>query len=172
MTRRPEDGPAVAYFIDTFANVFDPAVAEAAVAVLRHNGVPVYVPPRQRGCGAAALAQGDTDIARERLTYNVRRLADCRPGRDTIVCSEPTAALFFRLDALGLCDDPDVRLVADRTMELTDYLWGLHEQGRLRTDFEPLEFSVGHHVPCHIKALGRGIRGPQLLALIPGASSE
>jgi FAD/FMN-containing dehydrogenase/Fe-S oxidoreductase len=167
LTRRPADGPAVALFVDTYANVFDPAVAEAAVAVLRHNGVPVYVPARQRGCGAAALVQGDTDVARERLTFNVRRLADAARAGDTIVCTEPTAALFFRLDALGLSDDPDVKLVADRTVELTAYLWGLHETGRLRTDFTPLPVSVGHHVPCHIKALADGVRGPGLLRLIP-----
>jgi Fe-S oxidoreductase len=111
--------------------------------------------------------QGDTDVARERLTYNVRRLADAARAGDTIVCPEPTAALFFRLDALGLSDDPDVRLVAGRTVEITTYLWGLHEAGRLRTDFDPLPVSVGHHVPCHVRALGDGVRGPGLLALIP-----
>ena len=52
------------------------SVAIAAIAVLRHNGVPVYVPARQCGSGAAALVQGDTDVARERLVHNVRRLAD------------------------------------------------------------------------------------------------
>ena len=57
LTRRPTAGPAVAYFVDTYANTFDPSVAEAAVAVLRHNGIPVYVPGRQCGSGAPALAQ-------------------------------------------------------------------------------------------------------------------
>src|SRR5439155_13920769 len=98
LTRRPTGGPAVAYFVDTFANLFDPSIAEATVAVLRHNGIPIYVPPKQRGCGSMALAQGDSDVARERLLYNIRRLADCARNGDTILCSEPTAALFFRLD--------------------------------------------------------------------------
>lgn len=168
LTRRPDNGPAVAYFLDTYANVFDPTVAEATVAVLRHNGVPVYVPPGQRGCGAAALAQGDADVARERLVKNVRYLADCARAGDTILCSEPTAALFFRLDALNLLDDPDVKLVAEHTVEVSAYLWSLHEAGKLKTDFEPLDLPVGHHVPCHVKAIGEGVRGPDLLALIPG----
>jgi Fe-S oxidoreductase len=167
LNRRPADGPAVAYFVDTYASAFDPSVAEAAVAVLRHNGVPVYVPARQCGSGAPALAQGDTDVARERLMHNVHRLADAARAGDAILCTEPTAALFFRLDALGLSGDPEVRLVADRTVEITTYLWGLHEVGRLRTDFQPLPVSVGHHVPCHVKALGDGVHAPALLALIP-----
>ncbi len=167
LMRRPSGVPGVAYFVDTYANLFDPTIGEATVAVLRHNGIPVYVPSKQRGCGAMALAQGDTDVARERLIYNVRRLADCVRKGDTIVCSEPTAALFFRLDAPGLLDDADVRLVAEHTVELTAYLWSLHEKGNLRTDFQPLDLVIGHHVPCHIKALGEGVHGPALLSLIP-----
>ena len=34
--------------------------------------------------------------------------------------------------------------------------------------FEAVDYAVGHHVPCHVKALGQGVRGPGLLALIPG----
>jgi Fe-S oxidoreductase len=167
-TKRPAGGPGVAYFVDTYANLFDPGLAEATIAVLRHNGVPAYVPARQRGCGAFALVQGDTDVARDRLLYNVRRLADAARGGDTIVCSEPTAAVFFRMDALGLSNEPDVKLVASRTVELSAFLWSLHEQGRLRTDFQPLNLTLGHHVPCHVKALGPTAAGPALLSLIPG----
>lgn len=167
LTRRPKEGPAVAYFVDTYANYFDPSIGEATVAVLKHNGVPVYVPPRQKGTGSAALAQGDADVARQRLAYNVKHLAECARAGDTIVCSEPTAALFFRQDAFALSTDPDVKLVADHTVELSSYLWSLHLQGKLRTDFRPLNLAVGHHVPCHVKAMGAGAAGPRLLELIP-----
>ena len=87
---------------------------------------------------------------------------------DDIVCSEPTAALFFRLDALGLLDGPDVRLVADRTVEVDALPLVPPRGGAVRTDFQPVNVAVGHHVPCHVKALGRGCTGPVLLSLIPG----
>ena len=38
----------------------------------------------------------------------------------------------------------------------------------LRTDFRPLDISLGHHVPCHLKALGGPPFAPALLRLIPG----
>src|SRR5262249_49751570 len=79
-----------------------------------------------------------------------------------------TAALMFRQDALELLDDSDAKLIAGQTVEATAYLWDLHQQGLLRTDFRPLPFAVGHHVPCHLKALGRPPAGPALLGLIPG----
>jgi Fe-S oxidoreductase len=158
----------VALFVDIFANYHDPQIAEAAGRVLRHNGVTVYVPPGQRSCGMEALAQGDVETARELAKLNLRVFADLAREGYRIVCTEPTAALTLRHDYLDLLDDPDARLVAGRTVELTTYLGELHAAGRLRTDFRPLGLPLGHHVPCHVKALGAPPAGPGLLALIPG----
>jgi len=168
-TRPPQSKkPRVAYFVDVFANYNDPLLAEAVVAVLHHQGIEVYIPPGQIGCGIAPLAQGDVETAREAAEINLRVLADIAREGYTIVCSEPSAALMLRHDYRDIIDDPDTGLVAARTVELTGFLWDLKQYGRLQTDFRPLPFVVGHHVPCHLKALGGGApKGPDLLALIP-----
>jgi Fe-S oxidoreductase len=153
--------------VDIFANYNDPQIAEATVLLLQHNGIAVYVPPGQVGCGMAPLACGDVETARETATRNIRILADLAREGHRIVCSEPTAALMLRHDYLDLINDPDTQLVAAHTVELTSFLWELHQLGQLRTDFRPLPLSVGHHVPCHLKALGQPPRGPELLSLIP-----
>jgi Fe-S oxidoreductase len=168
-TRKPRSGrPRVAYFVDVFANYNDPTIAEAVVAVLHHNGIEVYVPPGQVGCGMAPLAHGDVETARELVQTNLRALAELAREGFPILCSEPTAAVMFRTDAVDLLGDADARLVASQTVEFTAYLADLHRDGRLRTDFVPQDLAVGHHVPCHLKALGRAPEGPALLALIPG----
>jgi Fe-S oxidoreductase len=168
-TRKPRSGrPRVAYFVDVFANYNDPLIAEAMVAVLHHNGIEVHVPPGQIGCGMAPLAYGDVETARETAQRNLRVLADLAREGFPILCSEPTAALMLKQDALDLLDDPDAQTVAAQTVESTAFLWDLHQRGQLRTDFRKLDFSVGHHVPCHLKALGRPPAGPSLLELIPG----
>lgn len=168
-TRRPQASrERVAYFVDLFANYNDPTIAEAVVLVLQHNGLEVYVPPGQRGCGMAPLAVGDVEAARDLVRHNLRLLIDLAREGVPILCSEPTAALMLRHDALDLLDDPEARIVASQTVEFTSFLADLHHQGRLRTDFRPLELAVGHHVPCHLKALGRPPAGPELLSLIPG----
>ncbi len=168
-TRPPRSGrPRVAYFVDIFANYNDPQIAEAVVAVLHHNNVEVYVPPGQRGSGVASLAYGDVEAARETAQHNLRILAELAREGYPIICSEPTAAVMLRQDYLHLVEDPDARLVAAQVVELTTFLWDLHQQGRLRTDFRPLDLPLGHHVPCHLKALGKPPAGPALLALIPG----
>jgi Fe-S oxidoreductase len=164
----PADSPRVAYFVDLFPNVFDPLIAEATFAVLRHSGVEVLAPGGQKASGMAALAQGDVELARETVQHNLHIFAELARDGYTIVCSEPSAAIMLREDALSLIDDSDARLVAGQCVELTSYLWQMHEQGRLRTDFKPINLSIGHHVPCHIKALGAGVHGPDLFSLIPG----
>jgi FAD/FMN-containing dehydrogenase/Fe-S oxidoreductase len=167
-TKRPQGRqPRVAYFVDVFANYNDPQIAEAVVRVLHHQGIEVYVPLGQRGCGMAPLAYGDVESAEEAARQNVRVLADLAREGFPIVCSEPTAALMLRHDYPYLLDDPDAQLVADRVVECTALLWSMHEAGKLRTDFQPLPAAVGHHIPCHIKALGGEAAGPRLLELIP-----
>lgn len=169
VTDSPLSAVRVAFFADLFVNHSDPLVGEAAVTVLRHQGIEVFVPPRQRECGVLPLAQGDLDAARKLAAHNVRVFADLIREGYVVVCAEPTAAVTIVQDYPRLLDDPDARLMADRTQELTAFLWGLYEAGWLRLDFQkPLPLSVGHHVPCHVKALNPDPAGPKLLRLIPG----
>lgn len=161
-------GNRVAYFVDVFAGYNDPLIGQATVAVLRHHGIEVYVPPRQVGCGMAALAVGDVEAAREIAVRNVRVLVDLVREGYRIVCTEPTAALMLTQDYRDLIDDADTAAVAANTVELTAFLGELHAAGRLRTDFRPLGLTLGHHIPCHLKALRGHPVGPRLLALIPG----
>ncbi len=160
--------PRVAYFVDVYANYNDPLIGEAVVAVLQHHGIEVYVPPGQTGCGIAPLAYGDVDAAREAARRNVRVFVDLVRQGYRVVCSEPSAALMLRHDYLDLLDDADARTVAGATVEFTTFLEELRAQGRLRTDFRRLDLALGHHVPCHVRALGRPPAAPGLLKLIPG----
>lgn len=167
-TKKPNPAKTkVAYFVDIFANYHDPSVGEAIVAILHHNGIEVHVPEGQVGCGMAPLAQGDVDYARAALRQNIRVFADLAREGYPIICSEPTAALFFKQDAGRLLEDPDVDLVASKVEEFTSFLWNLHVQGLLKTDFSPVNLQVGQHVPCHLKALGQPLVTAQLLGLIP-----
>jgi FAD/FMN-containing dehydrogenase/Fe-S oxidoreductase len=167
-TTRPDPAkPCVALFVDVFGNYFDPLLAEAAVAVLRHNGFNVFVPPGQGGCGMSALAQGDVENVTELSQRNLRALAEVARDGMPIVCLEPTSALMFRQDLLDLLDDSDARTVARQTVLITHFLAELHRQGKLRTDLQHLELELGHHVPCHAKAIGQDKAGPALLGLIP-----
>jgi FAD/FMN-containing dehydrogenase/Fe-S oxidoreductase len=160
--------PRVALFVDIFSNYYDPTIAEAAFRVLEHNGIPVFVPPEQTSSGMEALSQGDLETARELAQRNVRVLTPLVRDGFVIICPEPTAALALTHDYQDLLDDPDAILVANHTVELTAFLADRHVRGRLRTEFQELAISLGHHTPCHYRALGSPTASPSLLRLIPG----
>ncbi|MGH7127923.1 MAG: heterodisulfide reductase-related iron-sulfur binding cluster, partial [Planctomycetaceae bacterium] len=157
----------VVYFVSDYANYHDPQLAHAFVRVLEHNGVRVHVPPEQTGSGMSMISAGDLDAAREIALTNLRALAELARDGCEIVCTEPTAALCLKHEYPLLLDHPDAAPVAARTIEAGAYLERLHQQGRLKTDFQPLSLDAGYHLPCHLKALGGSSALLRLLALIP-----
>jgi FAD/FMN-containing dehydrogenase/Fe-S oxidoreductase len=161
-------GRKVAYFVDVYANHFDPQLAEAAVAVLERNGVAVYVPPEQRQAGMPAIACGSLEHARALARHNVGVLAEAVRQGYHVVATEPAAALCLTREYPQLIDDEDARLVADSTSEVCSYLWKMHTTGHLQLDLRPIRLTLGYHLPCHLRALGVGSPGENLLRLIPG----
>jgi FAD/FMN-containing dehydrogenase/Fe-S oxidoreductase len=173
---RPGKGPApagkLAFFVDPFTNWIDPTVGLAAVSVLKLHGYAVFVPARVRPTGAAALAQGDLDTARDYAAKNVRRLVELVRDDYRIVTTDPTAALFLTRDYPRLlADDPDRKtdadLVAAHTVEFTTLLAQWQTKGELKPFPTALPITLGHHVPCRMKAI-RQLHAPALLGLIPG----
>jgi anaerobic glycerol-3-phosphate dehydrogenase C subunit len=159
----------VAYFVDTYANFFEPKVANHFVALLEHNGVGVVVPPSQYHSGMPLVAFGAIDEARRVARRNVSALVEAVRAGCTIVATEPTATIAITKEYPHLlgADDQDVRLVTQNTMDAADYLWKLHQQGALRLDFSPLDYELAYHAPCHVLALEVGTPAINLLRLIP-----
>lgn len=164
-TRR--SGQKALYFVDTFANYHDPQLGDALVAVLEHNGVAVYVPPEQMHSGMSLLSQGAIEPARRLAQRNVRVLAEAVRQGYAILTTEPSAALCLTREYGALLDDADSQLVAQHASDACAYLWGMHQTGKLRLDFRPLPLVVGYHLPCHVRALGQGTPGENLLRLVP-----
>ncbi|MSR57685.1 MAG: FAD-binding oxidoreductase [Planctomycetaceae bacterium] len=157
----------VIYFVDHYANYHDPELGRAFLAILKHNRIPVHVPPGQLASGMAMISAGDLDAARDLARDNLRELADFAREGCTIVCTEPAAALCLKKEYPLLVDHPDAAVVASRVVEAGAFLQGLHAAGKLRTDFQPLDLHVGYHTPCHLKALEGGTPLEKLMRLIP-----
>ena len=161
-------GHKVVYFVDSYANYFDPQLAEALVSVLEHNGVAVYVPPEQRQAGMASVSAGALDLARRLANHNVAILAEAVRQGYHVVATEPAAALCLVREYLSLTGDDDAELVAENSSEACTYLWKMHTLGKLQLDLKPINATLGYHVPCQLKALNVGAPGENLLRLIPG----
>lgn len=164
--------PCVAYFVDIFANLHDPGIGEAFVRLLHHLGVEVYVPPEQVGSGMAALVQGDLEGALEACKRHVHVFSELARDGFPIVCTEPTAALFLRKELPRLMPGEDSRIIAAQTIEATQYLSHLGLDDAWKKNVPEKTMTVSHHVPCHIKALGKPPAGPDLLEQRGGFAVE
>jgi FAD/FMN-containing dehydrogenase/Fe-S oxidoreductase len=163
-------GARVLYFVDTYANYFDPALANAFVAVMQHNGATVYVHPRQYPSAMTMITHGALDKARKTAARNVELLAEAVRQGYQIVATEPAAASCLVHEYPNLIDHEDARLVAENTMEACTYLWRMHQNGKLHLDLAPLRYNIAYHQPCHLRSLDVGSPGENLLRLIPGLS--
>ena len=147
------DSNKTLYFVDIFANWFDPDLAKCLVAVLKHHGISVFVPSEQQWSTSSAIAEGDMDYARAIARRNVTMLAEAVRLGYTIVTTEPTAAMCLTQEYPNLLGDDDAQLVAENTQDACHYLWGLHEDGKLELDLQPVNYQVGYHLPCHLRAV-------------------
>jgi len=162
----------VLYFVDTYANYYDTALAAALVSVLEHNGVSVYVHPAQLTSGMAMVSLGAVGRARLVADRNVEILAEAVRQGYHIVATEPAAVSCLLHEYPNLLDDDRSRLVADNVSEACTYLWRLHQDGKLRLDMKPIHMALAYHLPCHVKSLGVGTPGEHLLRLVPGLSVQ
>ncbi|MEZ6120427.1 MAG: hypothetical protein R3C28_28165 [Pirellulaceae bacterium] len=64
------------YFVDVYANWFDTQLGRAVVRVFEHNGISVFVHPRQAAAGMPLIALGATERAKRLARKNVSILAD------------------------------------------------------------------------------------------------
>ncbi|MEX2286655.1 MAG: anaerobic glycerol-3-phosphate dehydrogenase subunit C [Planctomycetaceae bacterium] len=170
LLRPPRPGgkiPSVVYFVGDYANYYDPELARAFVAILKHNGIRVHVPSGQVGSGMSMISAGDLVPARRLAEHNVRELAESARDGHAIVCTEPSAALCLSQEYPRVLDHPDVTLVASQVVEAGAFLMRLHRAGELRTELEPLDLDVGYHTPCHLRALSPTSPLRELLSLIP-----
>ena len=160
----------VAYFVDTYANFFDPALAEALIAILKHNGVAVFVPPEQMQAGTSAISAGALERARRLARHNTTVLADAVRQGYKVITTEPAAALTLSHEYPHLLDNDDTQLVAKNTTDAGAFLWEMHTGGKLQLDFKPILANIGYHMPCRLRAMQLGSPGEDLLRLIPGLS--
>ncbi len=68
---------------------------------------------------------------------------------------------------LGMHDEKTKALSAG-VWDICEFLAYLHTEGKLKTDFQPIEHSIPYHSPCQLKAHGIGRPALDVLDLIPG----
>jgi glycerol-3-phosphate dehydrogenase subunit C len=168
--RSPAAERRAVFFHGCGTQYYEPDVGEKVVAILEHNGFEVVI-PKQDCCGLPLQSNGLFEDARGYVTGLARSLAPHVTDDSVIVGNATSCTLMLKREAreiLGLEDDPDLKLVSERTYDVCELLLELHDQGELRTDFQPVEELVAYHAPCQQQGHFIGKPALELLGLIPG----
>ena len=167
----PRTGRKVVYFHGCGTEYYEPEEGEKVVAILEHNGFEVEV-PKQDCCGLPLQSSGLFDDARKVVLRLARNLAKHVHDEDTIIVGNATSCtLMLKREAreiLDLEDDPDLKLVSERTYDICELLLELHDRGELKTDFQAVQDTIAYHAPCQQQGHFIGKPALELLALIPG----
>jgi glycerol-3-phosphate dehydrogenase subunit C len=85
----------VAFFAGCTGQHLFPDVPRAAVEVLEHNSIEVYV-PEQKCCGMPSLLEGDRELTLEFAAFNADKLSKAVDAGCDIVCSCPTCGYLLK----------------------------------------------------------------------------
>lgn len=174
----PLDEPAgasglrVAFFPGCMVDKVYPRVGLAALEILRHYGVGVYMPKNQACCGIPALSSGDLNSFHIILAKNLELFFEA--GYDYLVtpCATCTSVLRktwpSQSGALSADTCEKINALAAKTLDmgafLVDVLNATPEPATPESDATPLTW----HDPCHLKkSLGVAAQPRALLRANP-----
>jgi glycerol-3-phosphate dehydrogenase subunit C len=161
-------GRTVVYYPGCYVNFTDPELGTAVVSILERNGYEVLV-PKHLCCGVACFPYGAKELASRYARRALSVFGPLARGGHTILVSCPSCGMALERDFPYLLpDNDDAQLVAERTQDVSDFLWDLHERGELSTDLGRLDLRIGYHTPCHTRVRGLGPENLRLLGLVPG----
>jgi glycerol-3-phosphate dehydrogenase subunit C len=144
------------------------------VAVLEHNGLEVVLPD-QNCCGLPMQSNGDFEGARRYALANLKKLAPVVAQDIPMVVGGTSCGLELKADyreLLGI-HTPEAKALAEHVYDINEFLWLLHEEGRLKTDFKDMGGRyMPYHTSCHQKLHRIGRPALDLLGLVPGLTVE
>ena len=161
--------PRVALFVTCLVDLFRPAVAWAALKLIKESGCIVAVPESQTCCGQPAYNSGDRASAKE----IARRVIGDFAGFDYVVAPSGSCAGMLKVHYPALfADDKDMRDkaadLASRTHELVSFLTDVMKLERVEASCPA---KATYHDSCSgLRELGVKAQPRKLLASVAGLS--
>jgi glycerol-3-phosphate dehydrogenase subunit C len=160
----------VVYFHGCSTNYMLPEIGRQTVAILEHNGFEVVL-PEQKCCGLPLIGNGEIEEAAGWARFNVEQLRPYAERSIPIVFTSTSCSLTVKSEYGHLLGIPGAHAVGAQCYDLFEFLLQCHEQGKLRTDFQPMQEELPYHQPCHQRVQGIGTPAVRLLRLIPGVKA-
>jgi len=163
----PAFGRKAAIFATCFANYNNPAIGEAALAVLAKNGVDAEV-VYPGCCGMPQLEQGDIARVAEKARETAAALRPYIDAGKDIIALVPSCALMMKFEwPLIVPDDENVKVLSQAAYDITEYVVEIADTQGIAPGLAAVPGGVAMHVACHARAQNMGNKGAEMLRLIP-----
>ena len=163
----PAHGRKAVIYATCFGNYSAPDAGLAARAVLAKNGVETVL-AYPRCCGMPLLEQGAIDKVAAATKAVTAALKNWIARGYDVIALVPSCALMLKFEwPLILPGDPDVKLVAERTYDVSEYVVDIAKKEGLAAGLKPIEGGVAIHLACHARAQNIGQKAADMLRLLP-----
>jgi Fe-S oxidoreductase len=147
-----------------------PELGEVLVRFLNACSVEVLLPEGLDCCGIPSFDIGDLSTAAARARRNVKALLPYVRQGLAVIAPVSSCAMALSREYPLLVPGEESKEVAGAVQDLFDYLAGLKAKGLWpRGEPRPLG-EVAYHLPCHLKQMGAGFKGRDLLKDLPGTT--
>jgi len=168
----PAFGRKAVLYATCFAEYNTPEIGLATRAVLARNGVETEV-VHPGCCGMPLLEQGAmAEVARSAAQVSAALKPWIEKGYD-VIALVPSCALMLKFEwPLIEPDSADVKLLAESTYDVAEYVVVIAKKHGLAEGLQPLAGGVAIHLACHARAQNMGPKGAEMLRLIPQTPVE
>jgi glycerol-3-phosphate dehydrogenase subunit C len=158
----------VVIFSTCYVNYNDANIGKALIKVLEKNKV-YYEEGYTECCKMPQLEQGDVKsvkVSAEKTAKIFRSKID--EGYKVIAPIASCALMLKSHWPLISPEDENVKLLAENTLDVDEFVWDLNNKNKLNKNFQPLNKNITLHTSCHSRAQNIGPKSAQILSLIPG----
>ena len=163
----------IALFATCYGKYNEPEIVKNLNTVLAHNRIQVKLVTETICCGMPKLELGDLAAAASYKEQNIPKLAKLVEAGYSIIAPVPSCNLMFRQELkLMFPEDEQVIKVAKHVFDPFEYLYKLHKQSRLDTNFKNTLGKVFYHAACHQRVQNIGRKTFDVLSLVPDTKVE
>ncbi len=168
----PAHGRKAVLYATCFANYNNPAIGEAARAILASNGVETEV-VYPGCCGMPQLEQGALAEVADDAAKVASGLAPWIDKGYDVIALVPSCALMLKFEwKLIAPDDENVKRLAEATFDISEFIVDMARRDGLAPGLRPLDGGVTLHIACHARAQNMGQKAADMLRLIPEIDLE
>ena len=158
----------VVIFSTCYINYNDANIGKALIEVLEKNNV-YYEEGYTECCKMPQLEQGDVKSVKVAAEKTAKILKSKIDEGYKVIAPIASCALMLKSHwPLISPDDENVKLLADNTLDVDEFIWDLNNANKLNKNFYSLNKNITLHTSCHSRAQNIGPKSAQILSLIPG----